>query len=55
MRSFYLLVCVSLALSAYSPLSNRIVHFHGLSSTWCSVVSPLTESDAFHVSELNSN
>ena len=37
------------------PLSDRIVHFHGLSSTWCSVVSPLTESDAFRVSELNSN
>ena len=27
----------------YLLLTNRIVYFHGLSSTWCTAVSPLTE------------
>ena len=29
-------------LSVYSHSSNRIVHSHGLSSTWCTAVSPFT-------------
>ena len=37
------------------PLSNQIVHFHGLLSTWCTAVPPhLPESDGFRVPKLNS-
>ena len=36
------------------PLSNLIVHFHGLSSTWCTAVSPLTEISRILYLELNS-
>ena len=36
------------------PLSNLIVHFHGLSSTWCTAVSPLTEISRILYLEMNS-
>ena len=34
---------------------NQIVHFHSLSSTWCTVVSPFIRVGRFQAPELNSN
>lgn len=36
------------------PLSNQIVHFHGLSSTWCTAVSLLTEISRIFDARMNS-
>ena len=38
-------LCRNVCTTFFLPFSNQIVHFHGLSSTWCASITPLTKID----------